>query len=155
MEDFADIETQHVKIVAAEAAQVHAGWYAEYGHLYHDRTKELIEKGLEINVRELAEALAGRVSLRRQLISQMDIKGIDLWISPSARGPADHGLESTGDPTMNLPWTYAGLPAISLPTGRSNGGLPMGLQVVGRWYGDEVLLEWAAELERFFQPDFD
>ena len=29
---------------------------------------------------------------------------IDLWISPSTVGPAPKGLESTGDPVMNLPW---------------------------------------------------
>ena len=32
---------------------------------------------------------------------------IDLWICPSAIGPAPKGLESTGDPVMNLPWTQA------------------------------------------------
>jgi Asp-tRNA(Asn)/Glu-tRNA(Gln) amidotransferase A subunit family amidase len=49
---------------------------------------------------------------------------------------------------MNLPWTHAGLPVISLPASISEAGLPLGLQLAGRWYGDEVLLEWGADLER-------
>jgi Asp-tRNA(Asn)/Glu-tRNA(Gln) amidotransferase A subunit family amidase len=70
-----------------------------------------------------------------------------MWISPSALGPAPHGLESTGDPVMNLPWTHAGLPALNLPAGLSGASLPMGLQVVGRYGQDETLLAWAEALE--------
>jgi Asp-tRNA(Asn)/Glu-tRNA(Gln) amidotransferase A subunit family amidase len=49
---------------------------------------------------------------------------------------------------MNLPWTQAGLPAINLPAGKNQEGLPMGLQVVGNWYKDESLLFWAKDLEK-------
>ena len=78
----------------------------------------------------------------------MDDYGIDLWISPAAPGPAPKGLESTGDPVMNLPWTHAGLPALSLPAGRNADGLPLGLQLAAHWYADEMLLAWAVEIER-------
>jgi Asp-tRNA(Asn)/Glu-tRNA(Gln) amidotransferase A subunit family amidase len=49
---------------------------------------------------------------------------------------------------MNVPWTQAGLPALSLPAGtvaREPGdpALPVGLQVVGRPGADELLLAWA------------
>ncbi|MGH2620028.1 MAG: amidase family protein, partial [Anaerolineales bacterium] len=72
---------------------------------------------------------------------------IDLWISPAAVGPAPEGLESTGDPAMNLPWTHAGLPTLSLPSGRSPRGLPLGTQLIGGWQRDEQLLAFAARLE--------
>jgi Asp-tRNA(Asn)/Glu-tRNA(Gln) amidotransferase A subunit family amidase len=72
---------------------------------------------------------------------------IDAWISPSTVGPAPMGLDSTGDPIMNLPWTQAGLPTINLPAGKSLNGLPLGLQVIGNWYKDESLLFWAKDLE--------
>ncbi|MBN1966329.1 MAG: amidase, partial [Anaerolineae bacterium] len=41
-----------------------------------------------------------------------------------------------------------GLPALALPAGRSVEGLPLGVQVVGRWGQDELLLGWAIALER-------
>jgi Asp-tRNA(Asn)/Glu-tRNA(Gln) amidotransferase A subunit family amidase len=47
---------------------------------------------------------------------------------------------------MNLPWTHAGLPTLSLPAGEHE-GLPLGLQVVGRFDDDERLLAWAETLE--------
>ena len=114
---------------------------------------ELIRRGREISVGKLAEALNGRQQLRREITSLMDEHGLDLWICPSAPGAAPYGLESTGDPIMNLPWTHSGLPAVNLPTGFDEGGLPMGLQVVGRWYEDEALLEWSAQLELSLDQD--
>ena len=80
----------------------------------------------------------------------MDRHGVDLWLAPAAVGPAPAGLERTGDPIMNLPWTYAGLPALTLPAGTID-DLPMGLQLVGRWYKDEVLLGIAQQIEAFLQ----
>ena len=47
---------------------------------------------------------------------------------------------------MNLPWTYAGLPTLSLPSGLDPAGLPLGIQVVGRYLRDEDLVVSAMEL---------
>jgi Asp-tRNA(Asn)/Glu-tRNA(Gln) amidotransferase A subunit family amidase len=146
MPDFDSVRERHLLIVAAEATAVHAEWFERYRDLYHARTVALIERGRAISAGQLAEALAGREKLRADLLGLMDEHGLDLWLAPSAPGPAPKGLESTGDPVMNLPWTYAGLPAISLPAGAVD-GLPLGLQVVGRWRADEQLLAWAAALD--------
>ncbi|MFP5284574.1 MAG: amidase family protein, partial [Thermoanaerobaculia bacterium] len=62
-------------------------------------------------------------------------------------GPAPRGLDSTGDPVMNLPWTHAGMPTLCLPAGKSADGLPMGLQISGGLGDDEDLLFWAGDLE--------
>jgi Asp-tRNA(Asn)/Glu-tRNA(Gln) amidotransferase A subunit family amidase len=72
---------------------------------------------------------------------------LDLWVSPPALGAAPVGLDSTGDPVMNLPWTHAGLPTMSLPAGFNQAGLPMGLQITGHWYGDEAMVAAATQLE--------
>ena len=76
----------------------------------------------------------------------MDDRSISVWISPAAVGAAPAGLDSTGDPGMNLPWTYAGLPAINLPSGLAENGLPLGLQLVAGWNQDEKLLIWAGQI---------
>jgi Asp-tRNA(Asn)/Glu-tRNA(Gln) amidotransferase A subunit family amidase len=145
--DFDEIEARHNLIVAAEAAQVHAEWFSKYGHRYHPKTVELVERGQQISSHHLHEARRGRETLRHTLTQLMDTHGLDLWLSPSAPGPAPDGLESTGRPVMNLPWTHAGLPALNLPSGHID-GLPAGLQVIGRWREDEQLLAWAGEMEK-------
>jgi Asp-tRNA(Asn)/Glu-tRNA(Gln) amidotransferase A subunit family amidase len=84
--------------------------------------------------------------LRHDLQALMREHDISLWIAPSAVGPAPHGLGSTGDPIMNLPWTNAGLPTINLPAGLARNGLPLGLQLAGGWQKDEQLFAWAEQI---------
>lgn len=147
MADYEEVVERHNRVLAAEASEVHREWYSEFEPLYHAKTAELIRRGQAVGPSELAAGRAGGKELRSELSRLMEQDGLDLWISPSAVGPAPEGLESTGDPAMNLPWTHAGLPTISLPTGRSDGGLPLGTQLAGGWQQDEQLLGFAAKIE--------
>jgi Asp-tRNA(Asn)/Glu-tRNA(Gln) amidotransferase A subunit family amidase len=151
MPDFEAVRERHNLIVAAEAAAVHGEWYERYHDRYHAKTVALIERGRTVTADQLAEALAGRERLRAELLGLMAAHGLDLWVAPSAPGPAPLGLESTGDPVMNLPWTHSGLPAVGLPAGSAQ-GLPLGLQLVGRWQADENLLAWAEHIEADLAP---
>ena len=85
---------------------------------------------------------------RRHLEAHMAQAEIDLWVCPSTTEPAPEGLDSTGSPIMNLPWTYAGSPAITLPAGTTGNGLPLGLQCIGSAMADEALLAWVAPMEQ-------
>jgi len=145
--DYEAIAARHRALMAAEAARVHAVWYAEHRQLYRPRTAELIERGRGVTADEEAAGRAGRDELRRELEAAMDQRGIDLWLSPAATGPPPAGLASTGDPAMNLPWTHAGMPTVALPAGTTEDGLPLGVQLTGRWGADEEVLAWAARLE--------
>ncbi|MBI3762363.1 MAG: amidase [Chloroflexi bacterium] len=147
MPDFEDIVARHRLIVAAEAAQVHQEWFAPFGEIYHPTTAQLIVQGQSISEEALQDACDGRARLRDELIDLMEDNDIDLWLSPASVGPAPRGLESTGDPVMNLPWTHSGMPALNLPSGANVDGLPMGLQLTARWYEDELLLAWAEGIE--------
>ncbi len=147
MPDFEDIYERHYMIVAAEAAHVHTKWFAEYGSLYHSKTVELIQRGRLITPNQLHESLAGREKLCKELTLLMDQNRVDLWIAPSAIGSAPAGLDSTGNPVMNLPWTHAGMPSLGIPSGSLN-GLPLGLQLVARLNQDEVLLMWGKAIEQ-------
>ena len=147
MPDFEDIYTRHNLITAAEAAQTHQTWFAEYGDRYHPKTADLIRRGQATSPERLVEALQGCEQLRGELTALMDEHNIDLWLSPSAPDAAPRGLDSTGDPVMNLPWTHGGLPTLNIPSGFNEAGLPLGLQVAARWHADEALLQWALELE--------
>jgi Asp-tRNA(Asn)/Glu-tRNA(Gln) amidotransferase A subunit family amidase len=146
--DFADIRARHDVIMSAETAQVHKTWFEKYENLYSGKFIELIRRGQATTNDQLQTALEARDDFRAEIQRTFLDQNIDLWISPSTVGPAPKGLESTGDPVMNLPWTQAGLPAINLPAGKNQAGLPMGLQVVGNWYKDEPLLLWAQDVQK-------
>lgn len=148
MPDFAEIRSRHDVIMSAEAAQVHADWFGKYEELYSPKFTELIRRGQKITQDQLQSALVARDNFRADMRRVFLDHNIDFWICPSTVGAAPKGLESTGDPVMNLPWTQAGLPAINVPAGKNKSGLPLGLQVVGNWYKDESLIFWAKDLEK-------
>ena len=149
--DIEEINARHRDLHAAEMALVHTPWMEEHLDLYKPLTREFLLRGREIPEARLLEARKGRGPLRRQVEEAMAAAGIDLWICPSAPGPALRGLGATGDPVMNLPWTHAGLPALSLPAGHV-GRLPLGLQCVAAHGRDEALLAWGAVLEAALGP---
>jgi Asp-tRNA(Asn)/Glu-tRNA(Gln) amidotransferase A subunit family amidase len=140
MEDFDEISHRHQTLVAVEAAEVHRGWYARFSGLYHQKTVELIERGYGVTPQALRDCRDGRSRLRDALEKAMKEDGLSAWVAPAATGPAPKGIDSTGDPIMNLPWTHAGLPVVHLPVEKSAEGMPLGIQIVGQWIGDESLL---------------
>lgn len=151
MEDFEEIFERHNLIVAYEAAKIHEKWFQKYQNLYHPKTIELILKGRNTKARDYKIALEGRQKLRNEIMVLAEINGIDLWISPPAQGSAPIGLDSTGDPVMNLPWTHCGFPTVNIPAGQDENGLPMGLQVTAGWNEDESLLFWCTDIEKQLQ----
>jgi Asp-tRNA(Asn)/Glu-tRNA(Gln) amidotransferase A subunit family amidase len=148
MDDYREVRARHEVIIAADAARVHEKWFEKYENLYSSKLTELIRRGRSITASQLQAALKARDMFRAEMAQAMDENNIDLWISPPTTGPAPKGLDSTGEPEMNLPWTQIGFPAVNLPAGKSPDGLPMGLQVVGKWNMDEELLAWAEDLAK-------
>jgi aspartyl-tRNA(Asn)/glutamyl-tRNA(Gln) amidotransferase subunit A len=48
---------------------------------------------------------------------------------------------------LTIPASLAGLPAISVPCGFSAAGLPVGLQIIGRPFAEEIILAAARSYE--------
>ena len=146
MPDFDQIYEAHMALMAAEAAVVHQDWFGQFGDRYRPKTADLIKRGQNVSPTLIEAARTSRENLRDNLQTLMTEHNIDLWISPAAVGTAPAGLDGTGDPVMNLPWTFAGLPALNLPSGFGENGLPLGLQLSGGWYADEQMLAWAEQI---------
>lgn len=146
--DFDRLADLHNDLVAAEAADVHAAWYGAYGHLYHPKTAALIAHGRKVSAERLQMGRESRRQVREMVMQQMDAMRIDAWLAPSAVGAAPAGLDSTGDPVMNLPWTHAGLPVVGLPSGKTATGLPLGVQLAGRFGADDAVFGVALAVEQ-------
>jgi Asp-tRNA(Asn)/Glu-tRNA(Gln) amidotransferase A subunit family amidase len=144
LSDVDDVARGLFTINRYELARTHTEWFARFADLYRPQTADMIRQGQAISEDYYADALEARQRLRADVHTAMD--GIDVWIAPAANGPAPRGLDSTGDPIMALPWSFAGLPAVSLPVGKAANGLPLGLQVVGRPHADEAVLAWSAHI---------
>jgi Asp-tRNA(Asn)/Glu-tRNA(Gln) amidotransferase A subunit family amidase len=146
--DFDELERKHRRMMAAEATVEHRDWYAQYSDRYSEHMHKIMETGGDVDADEVARSRAERLELRAQIELTLAQQGADLWIAPPAVGPAPEGIGSTGNPIMNLPWTNAGVPALTLPAGRSANGLPLGLQLIAPFGADERLLAWAGVVER-------
>ncbi len=145
-ENIDELNELHSNLAFAEFAREHAGIYAIHADLYRPRTAGIIEAGQQVREDDLDVFRANCAKLRKDLRRLMRAEAVDLWICPPAPGPAPKGIHATGSPMMNLPWTHAGMPAITLPAGTATNGLPLGLQLVGHFGADENLLAWAKEM---------
>ena len=135
----------HMTVVAAEVARVHRDLFVEYGPSYTPKLKEIIEHGGQITESQLNAAQAHREETKIAFDRLFDRH--DLLLCPAAFGPAPRGLESTGDPRMNLLWTHTGLPSLTLPASLADLRLPLGVQVVGPRAADHGLLAAGAVVE--------
>ncbi|SSW66110.1 amidase [Achromobacter agilis] len=121
-----------------------------------------VERGREHGAAALLDAIAARTQAFNAL--QAVFERHDVLVSPTLSAPP---LPVTQDPNGIVeiagklagtirgawyPYTYpmnlTGHPALSMPCGRSAGGLPIGLQLCGRWHEDWRLLDVAARVER-------
>lgn len=150
LDDIARINGVHRLLIAAEIAAVHAAWFKAHESLYSGRTAELIREGQGADPHAVSAALDNRLTLRRTLTEAMHRTDIDLFLMPSAPGGAPRGTGATGNPVMNLPWTHAGLPTLSIPAGRDKAGMPLSLQLAARFMEDEQLLALTTPLVRRF-----
>ena len=79
----------------------------------------------------------------------------DVIITPTAPTTAFELGEKTEDPLQmyisdicTISTNLAGLPALSLPCGSDEKGLPIGMQIIGRYFGEETILRVAHHYEQ-------
>jgi amidase len=67
---------------------------------------------------------------------------------PVAPATAPRGLSSTGDPVFCVPGSFAGLPAIAIPSGEGTDGLPLSVQILTGPFSEQKLLSIASWCEK-------
>ncbi len=135
---FQGIHDAGTRVMQVEAAAFHAERFAAHAAHYRPKIRALIEAGLKVGGVDYALAQQHRWRFRAEMRPLFD--QADALLMPVAGTPAPRGLESTGDPTFCAPWSFAGLPAISLPSGLARDGLPLAIQLVGGAFDEARLL---------------
>jgi amidase len=142
---FADLPDAQRTVMAFEAARAFAPERRDHGDRLSPTLRALLDDGDRHSPAEYLDALRLARAGRQALAALFERH--DLLLTPSAPGPAPPGLAATGDPMFNRAWTLLGTPCLHLPTGTAPGGLPVGVQLVGRPGGDAQLLAMAAWAE--------
>lgn len=95
--------------------------------------------------------------VRRMIRDRMEkiLSSYDFIMIPTAPTPAWRLGEKNSDPVVSyladiftVPASLAGLPAISLPMGTTNEGLPLGIQFLAKHFAENDLLAFASEFMR-------
>ncbi len=98
---------------------------------------EMIERGRKVHAVDYNLAV-DRIAMFAKAFTDM-FEEFDAIITPAATGVAPLGLESTGNPACATLWTFAGMPAMTLPVLQGKSGMPMGVQMVAA-RGDDARL---------------
>lgn len=119
-----------------------------------DTFQNVVQTGLDMPYDDYVAALRLTEDCREQSDAVFD--GLDVFLSPCVDGEAPEGLEYSGNPRLPGFWTAIRLPAVSLPTHTGPNGLPVGIQLVGRYRDDDRLLSVAKwVLEKLGSPTLD
>jgi aspartyl-tRNA(Asn)/glutamyl-tRNA(Gln) amidotransferase subunit A len=133
-------------VLEVEAAAYHEESFARHASEYGPEIGALVQAGLKRGATEYARANRRRLAFRDDVMPLLAAH--DALIMPTAPSPAPEGLGSTGDGSFCAPWSNAGVPAITLPSGVAPSGVPYAIQLVQASGASTRLLGVAAWCER-------
>jgi aspartyl-tRNA(Asn)/glutamyl-tRNA(Gln) amidotransferase subunit A len=142
---FTDVPRYHHAVMAVEAAAYHSDRVRRHPDDYPPKVRGLIEHGLSWSAPDFARVTSHLAALREE----MEERFVDSWktfITPATTGVAP-AAETTGNPAFNSPWSYTGLPTVSLPFAWSADRMPLAVQLAGQRWCEDDLLAVAAMLE--------
>lgn len=142
---FAGVHAAGARVMQVEAAGHHAQLFAAHADAYGPNMRALIEAGQRVSEAERTAAGRQLRQFREEIRPLFD--RVDALLLPVAGSTAPRGLSSTGDPSFCAPWSFAGLPAIALPSGLSTDRLPLSIQLVSAPFADQGLLRTASWCE--------
>jgi Asp-tRNA(Asn)/Glu-tRNA(Gln) amidotransferase A subunit family amidase len=168
----AGLKTRELKLpfadLAAPAGAIRAG--SELGLLVDPEllpeldpiTRALVHYGILQPAQRLVRADRVRARLRAELVSAFEQHDLLAWpTNPAVAPPLDAPLlELPSGPALPdgpnirqaILANLAGVPGISVPVGLSSSGLPIGLQLLGRWGEEDRLLDAAERVEQARGP---
>ncbi len=143
---FAAVQDAHRIIMWVEAAAYHEESFEKNREQYSPKMQEMVEVGLLIPSKDYLRAQKIKRLFRREM--DLIMQEYDCLLSPATSSAAPKTLSSTGDPWFQVPWSLSGLPAISIPSGLNDEGLPLGIQLAGGAFAEGKLLAAARWCEK-------
>lgn len=128
----------HRVVMTVEGAAVHEADFSVRPDDFSPYVRDVIEAGLITPAVTYVQAQRIRRRFQRDMLEAA--QDFDVLLTPSTPAPAPRDLSTTGDPRFQSPWTNCGFPAMTIPSGLSRSGLPMGIQMAAAPFDEEALL---------------
>jgi aspartyl-tRNA(Asn)/glutamyl-tRNA(Gln) amidotransferase subunit A len=139
-------------LIRAEALALHERRLARDGASLGEDVRRRLELGRDVSGVQVARALDRMRHWQARM--RVALERVHMILTPTTPNvaPALVGAETistTADLTsLTYPWSLAGLPAISLPSGRGEHGLPTGVQLTAAPWRDQLLLDVAVAFQQ-------
>lgn len=138
-------EANHIALVA-EAFAYHRKNLQERWDDYGKFTRPTLVKGAFFTAGDYAQAQRLRTAFRAGLHKLF--AEVDVIITPSMLTPAERIDEMDMQkrilgPSFTGQWNLAGLPAVAVPCGFSESGLPLSMQIIGKPFAEATVLSAA------------
>ena len=134
-----------------EEARILINCYERSRHMVYEWTEhraslsmpfqEVINAGLNMSNDDYTAAMKQTEKCLNE--SNNMFQDLDLIIAPCVDGEAQLGLDFSGNPRFSGLWTAIRLPTLNLPTHLGPNGLPVSIQLVGQYRGDDKFLSIA------------
>ena len=133
-------------VMEVECTAFHEQFYRERADDYGPRLRRSIEAGMLVPGVRYVQAQRMRRRLREEMAPMAS--RMDALLTPTTPTPAVKDVSVSGDNQFQVPWTSSGLPSVTIPSGVSQSGLPLAIQLGGPPFGEARLLAVAHWCER-------
>jgi aspartyl-tRNA(Asn)/glutamyl-tRNA(Gln) amidotransferase subunit A len=148
--DFPLLPAETAPAFMSEAAEVHRDLFARHRDLYGENVRTKVERCLAVTDQEAEAARAAREAYRERCLELME--GLDLLVTPTlafVAPPVGIGDLALRERVLRFtyPFSALGWPALALPCGAAEDGLPASIQLVARPGDDALVLAAGLALE--------
>ena len=138
---------------SAESAGINRRWFRERHQDFVPHVSRGIAVGMTITASEYLAVQRARHRIREAL--RRAYEQVDILASPTTARVApliSAGVKGNGDDTRHASYNQSnllrfpsmlGLPGCSVPCGVNTEGLPIGMQLIGSWFADQIVLNAA------------
>jgi len=126
-ESFKTAHSAQRVVMNVECASFHEQFHATQAEDYGPRVRSGMEMGMLIPATKYLQAQRLRRKFRQDMVQM--VRQVDVVLTPAIPAPAPRDRNTTGDASFQVPWTTSGLPTVTLPSGLSEDGMPLAVQL--------------------------
>jgi len=121
-----------------ECAAYHEEAHATRAEEFGPRVRSGMEMGMLVPATKYLQAQRLRRQFRQDMVRM--VEQVDAVITPTIPAPAPRDRNTTGDASFQVPWSTSGLPTVTIPSGLSENGMPLAVQLGGLPFEEGKLL---------------
>jgi len=126
-DSFKTAHSAHWIVRIAEVAAFHEQFHADQAEDYGPKVRSGMEMGMLLPATKYLQAQRLRRQFRQDMIRL--VEQVDVVLTPAMPATAPKDRNTTGDASFQVPWSTSGLPTVTIPSGLSDNGMPLAVQL--------------------------